>query len=71
MPFMQLHKHSLFSLLGSISLLIQNPFINFFINTVIMVLIMMMYALVLRKNKNNIVLLLLVGMIITSLARVL
>jgi iron complex transport system permease protein len=57
-------------LLGSISLLIQNPFINFFINTVIMVLIvMMMYALVFRKNKNNIVLLLLVGMIITSLAR--
>lgn len=56
--------------LGSQSKLLSNEYLNFFITTGLMIgIVLWMYQMILRKNKNNIVLLLLVGMIISTLAR--
>lgn len=56
--------------LGSISFFVNSAFVNFIVNTLVMTgMVLLMYLSVLRKNKNNIMLLLLVGMVVTSLAR--
>ncbi len=56
--------------LSSTSPLIQNPFLNFLTATMIMVFIsLVVYRFILRKNKNHIIFLLLVGLILSTLAR--
>ena len=55
---------------SSNSIFYRNPYINFITATVLMVIVTLaMYRLILRKNRNNIIFLLLVGMVLSTLAR--
>lgn len=56
--------------LGISSIFVSNEYLNFFTGSLAMIgIVILMYNVVLKKNKNNIVLLLLMGLVITSLAR--
>ncbi|MFA5560509.1 MAG: iron chelate uptake ABC transporter family permease subunit [Acholeplasmataceae bacterium] len=55
---------------SSTSILFYNPYVNFITATLLMIIItLFMYRLILRKNRNNIIFLLLVGMVLSTLAR--
>jgi iron complex transport system permease protein len=57
------------TLLGFVSVVLTNVYLNFVISTAVMIgIVFLMYSLVLRKSKNNIIFLLLIGIIISSLA---
>ena len=57
-------------LFTSSSIVYLNPYLNFFVATIMMLGVsLLMYRLILRNNRNNIVFLLLVGMILSTLSR--